>query len=329
MKVGISLNPRDFNDCWIAEQLERVLRNGGADIVRTATGSRTESDELRRSTHIIFLSPPVPDTLRMLQSEGAHASLFFSWSDLSFELIETLPEFDVVVCPSKAAYRHLKSLNDELTNLIKIPFSAAPATRLLDKDLDPARIGAICYLTAATSDCSATIKQMAELVDELPNVYLTFLQVGTLSSTLEEELLKVTVDAKGRIAVAEAGSPSEQQKLHFACHDVLLWSSVFDDVGYPGLLAAEAGLPCVAYDHPVAAETVKDNVNGILVPCEFTFNPVMVPTVVPARFAFSQAAAELLSEPYEIERLASGASRVLGDRRSIFERMLQRVFSDE
>jgi glycosyltransferase involved in cell wall biosynthesis len=93
------------------------------------------------------------------------------------------------------------------------------------------------------------------------------------------ELAELAKPANGRLAILRDVSLAGQV-VAAAAHDLLLWPSLQESFGWPAVLAATAGVPCVAYDQPVVAEIVKDDRNGVLIGCDLTFSEAGAPTVV-------------------------------------------------
>lgn len=334
MRVGMLLDYRRSDAAFAAVRLAHQVEALGGEVVILPVGKpgqvhprwdhrvvRSHDGDyvtwIKSFSHVVFFSPvPPPEMVLAAKAQGVRTVFVCSWTRLEEPDLVALREFDKVICPARAVARHLKSQG--VKNVTSLPWDAgAPFTRSTHAT-DPERLGLLWYLDGDQPAVqNAGFADLVRSLLDVPGVYVTVLYGGGLSGLGLGQLRDLNQAADGRVELVR-NAPWEKQFLLAAAHDLVLWPSEAEDFGLPGLVALTAGTPCVAYDHPVTAELVKDGVHGVLVSCELQFNWFQVPFAVPDHNRFRREVLGLLEDVAFLGDLRCTSHHKLEQRRVAF-----------
>lgn len=340
MVVGFFLDYQRSDDCYAALQLAHVAEAEGLEVSvfpldaigevhpsldrRVCRSARGFPAWCRGCSHVVFTQVPPPELVEAAHAGGAEVTLLWQWTSMDREALAHLEGPDRVVCPSRVSYRHLRSAgearNVDPARVTCLPWGTpAPPVqprRVVDED----RVAVLWYLDGSQPllQDAGTLAVADALVRHHANAFLTILyNPAHVVAAVVDEFKALQQRAAGRLELVR-GISWERQVVLASQHDLVLWPALAESFGLPGILAATAGTPCLAYDHPAVAELVRDGLGGVLVPCDLRFDWFDVPIVVPDHDAYYHAAADLIGDAPRLQALRATTQERLSKRREAF-----------
>lgn len=344
MAVGLHLDYARSDECHLALQLVRAIEHLGHEISILPTAIRPPAvhpywdtrllrnykhdfvDWCRGHSHIVFNMPPPLPYLDAVKQSGAKSVYLCLWNYIGETDAGVIPNFDLVICPAKVVYRHMKEAK-LAANCKVLPWDSGAPITCSGHQVDPSRLGLFWSLDGSqplTQDMG--FGHVIESLLKLPFVYVTAAYTSRISDAGMNMLKHLVQVSDGRMELLR-NAPYEKLLLTMASHDLTLWPSLIEDAGLVGLMSTAVGTPCIAYDHPVIAEVIKDGFNGNLVPCELDFNFFGVPQVVANYETYLNAVIKLLNNPEHIQALRTSVHYKLNSRRLIFNDGISALFN--
>lgn len=339
--IGFVLNYRRSDSTIAVLQLATWLEELGLDVSIFSTGpplpvcsrwdKRVKRDCGKQSSivdwsHAVFANAPSEALVSILRDNRTKMSLICSWEELLNCHHRVIESVDTVICPSRTSYRYMKAAPLAIRQLLKMPWDLLMPPIQRDQEVDPKRIGIVWNLdgSQAESQDFGFFDTLTSLL-KIKSLYFTVFWNDGLSQEARDCLDDLRCRADGRVELIKNAS-IEKQILLSSAHDLTLWPSKYDNFGFPGLVSLTAGTPCIAYDHPVIGEIIKDQESGLLVPCELAFTPMDVPLVVPDNDKFKSTVLDLVNDPYKLQSLRSTAQIKASDRRGYFCNTVKQLF---
>ena len=309
-----------------ADRASRVDDYWDTKVLKNYRGSY--SDWLDSLQHLVMTAVPPTQIMEDIKDSDVFASLLCFWTNLSEVTIEQIKKFNRIICPSKTVYRHLRDTKRLISfkNLLCVQWDYGGALIRNDRTHNTDRVG--LYLNMDGSQPFYQAIQTINLIERImtiPNVYLSVAYTSRIPENSLAELRRIAADAKGRIELFKNMS-LERAVLTAAAHDLTIWPNIVESANLPGLISLTAGTPCLAFDHPVIGDVIKDRVNGVLVPCELDFDWFGVPEVVFDGETFFQQARQLITDHDLLAGLSEQAHYKLIKRRESFENSINSLF---
>ena len=272
---------------------------------------------------------PSVDLVNYIRELNRKIYVIFLWSSFSETNVPTVEYVDKIICPAKCVYQLAKDKLSKYRNkLVCIPWTITNPTIRNEKILDSSRTSFYWNMDGTqTTKQSDRCVSLLDRLNRLQNVYVTITYNSLLCDSALNDIRRITNTSDGRIELFKNLS-FDQQILTAAKHDFVLWPSVQDDAGFPGLLATVAGTPCIAFDHPVIGEVVRNRNNGLLVPCNLKFNWFDVPTVDFEPNIFFDHVVELLNYPSMLEKFRKTIQLGFEKRNLDFECSISDLFAE-
>lgn len=338
--IGINAEYQRSDELWLALSLTKTLERFGHDVQvmpagkthrvhpyldQRLTRARNYSEWAGRCSWIVYTELPPRQYVSAAREAGAKTALMIQWAFLDQEDLPMLAEFDALLCPARSVHRHF---SEQIPggSVVYMPFDLNMPIISKEQIVDPERIAILWYL-----DGSQPLLQELSFMDVVRaimkdrRVYMTVMYSNRLAQQALAELLKLQLEADGRLELMR-DLPWERQFIIAADHDLFLWPSVIENTGVAGQMAATAGTPCLAYDYPLIADFVKDEVNGILVPCDLKFNELQVPTVVRKDDFFVDNVHRLMDASDLIQHMRQTAHSGIEQRREEFFESVSATF---
>jgi glycosyltransferase involved in cell wall biosynthesis len=282
-------------------------------------------DWLKSCQTVVFCQPPSTSYLQHAKALGTKTRLLLCWGDLQQSSLHSLSLFDAVICPFRVAEREMLDSDRLNRPSFLVPWDLVADTVRGESFVDDDRVGLVLDLDGSQSaHCRDFVGHIQGLL-ATPAVYLTIFYGEHLSPALRSKLDALRMSSEGRIETV--GNASLDTKISLAAsHDLLLWPSSDDSIGLPGLIASSAGIPCIAYDHPIAGELIRHEKNGILVPCDLHFSSAGAPGATPNSKLFLKHVADVVNNTQLLESMRDEAFQSSQNRRALFIRSSQNVF---
>lgn len=344
MLVGFHFDYQRSDECYLVAQIAKHLETAGKSVTVLPTGrvgsvhskwdarvcrnqNMTFNEWCVKCSHVVFCHPPPKEFVEFARANKITVILLCQWLELDSGDVPILSEVDFILCPSVVVYKHLRDiLGVPVGRLIKCPWDIAEPSTRSDHEVDPDRVLLAWYL-----DGSQPLVQDFSFLDvvksimEVPSVYLSVLYTDRLADEGVADLKRLQEAAGARVELLRNLS-WEKQMMTLAASDLTLWPSLMENVGLTGLMSVTAGTPCLAYDHPVISDVIKDGINGVLVPCDLIFNDLGVPAVVKDNAQFLNKVISLVKNPTLLMELRKSAHYKLDKRRKNFTGVVADLF---
>jgi glycosyltransferase involved in cell wall biosynthesis len=132
-----------------------------------------------------------------------------------------------------------------------------------------------------------------------------------------KDLRRLVQLGNGRVELFK-GPSWEKHHLLFGQHDLVVWPTLFEDVGLIGLGSIYMGTPVLAFDMPLIGEYLKDGVNGVLVPCDLDYRWPGAAQVTPNYRVFGEYLESMLDRPEYLTKLRQSVHTGVQSRRDTF-----------
>jgi len=339
--IGFVVDYRRSDELWQLLSLAKLLEKTGHDVQIMPTGrthrvhqqldarltrTRNYGEWVKRCSWVVFSDLPPVEYVAVAREAGARTALLARWAAVGAKDMNHLGELDAVLCSSKCVYQHFAD-RQGMPAVVHMPLDLGMPVIHNENGVDPDRIALLWYLDGSQPFMQdRSFMNIARLIIKDPRVYITVLYGNQLPPDYLNELLKLQLEADGRLELMR-DLPWEKQFLVMAAHDLVLWPAVVENTGVVGMLSATSGTPCLAYDYPVVADVVKDEVNGILLPCELKFSELGVPVVVKRDDFFTDSVKRLLDSTGLLQHMRNTARYGLEMRRQHFEEAVENTFA--
>lgn len=292
-----------------------VCDNWDARVARNR--SRNYVDWVNDCDQVLFCHPPAPEVL--YSANHAKTLLLCLWEHLPLLSPVLMDAMDRIICPSRALHRYLQDdTRCDPKKLVRLSWDLLVPSVRREQPVDEDRIGLLWNLDGSQAEWQDfSFFNVMTLLLAQPNLYFTVFWNDQLSQAARTSLDDLRYKADGRIELLR--NPSlDKQIVVAASHDLTLWPSCQENFGWTGLVSIAAGTPCVAYDHPVIAEIVKDGHGGSLVPCELEPNDFGAPVIIPNTDRFCAAVLALTDDPARLQDLRHTSQSRSEQRRKAF-----------
>lgn len=268
--------------------------------------------------HLIYTHVPLAKELKQVKDNHIKVSLIVLWDSLEEGHLDDLMLFDFIICPGKSSLK-LLSHRTGLPNLLIIPWDTGVPITFEPRPVSADRIGIIWPLEwqQVKRQEDKFILVAEQLLEFCPNVWITITYSSNIPSNFLRDLRRMVIYGNGRAEVMHSMS-LDKQELLFGYHDLTLWPSLIESAALVGLTSLAMGTPVIAFDHPVAADAIKDGRNGVLVPCEIEPIGIGGAKVKPDYSLFGRKITEVVNDIKLLEHLRQNSVVGLRERREVF-----------
>lgn len=338
MKVGFSLDYGKNDATQMGLHVAQVALDAGCDVeiytpptqrvpvhpfwdrflVREKRGQFDEWLVTSGLDHLIYMHIPPTKEIKRVKDGHIKVSLVVLWDSLEEEHLDSLILFDSVICPGKSSLK-LLSHRVGLPNLSIIPWDTGVPITFEPRPISADRIGIIWPLewqqAKRQEEKFALVAE--QLLELCPNVWITITYSDNIPGNFLRDLRRMVIYGNGRAEVMHSTS-LDKQELLFGYHDLTLWPSLTESAALIGLTSLAMGTPVISFDHPVAADAIKDGRNGVLVPCEIETIGIGGAKVKPDYPLFGRKITEVVNDIKLLEHLRQNSIIGLRERREIF-----------
>lgn len=268
--------------------------------------------------HLIYTHVPTERELKQVKDNHITMYLLVIWELIEERHLEHVAMFDYLICPGKAALK-LMSHRTGLPNLFIIPWDVGVPITFEPRRVTADRIGVIWPLEWQQMKRQEVkfVNVAEQLLEYCDNVWLTVTYSNNVTSDMLKELRKMVTFGDGRVELLRSMS-LDKQELLFGHHDLTLWPSLSESAALVGLTSLCMGTPLIAFDHPTAADAIKDGRNGVLVQCEIENSGIGGAKVKPDYPAFGRRLTELVRDTQGLDILRQNTVSGLRERREVF-----------
>lgn len=250
---------------------------------------------------------------------GKKNILVACWHQIAKEQLSLLPLFDAVVSPSVAACQRLTQLAPSAQHVcvpwdcgLPIVTSAMPGTGQ----------NVLCVVGSRTASGAGplilnTLRVLLDFDDEVRFTLMYSKGWGPAASQTLSELLR-----KHGERVRLLRRPSYASRVEaYNRHDWVFAPNLREESGWSALEALHCRRPVVVFDAAPSNELVQNGHNGLLIPCEISYNWLGATEVVVNAFDLTEQLRRLVDHPEEIIALTHKDWPELGHRRETFSRV--------
>jgi glycosyltransferase involved in cell wall biosynthesis len=267
---------------------------------------------------LIYTHIPADRELKQVKDNHIDTYLLVLWELIEERALDNIAMFDYVICPGKASLK-LLTHRTALPNLCIIPWDTGVPITFEPRRISSDRIGVIWPLEwqQVKRQEPKFVNVATQLLELLDNVWLTITYSNNITSELLRELRRMVTFGDGRVELLKSLS-LDKQELLFGHHDLTLWPSLTESVAIVGLTSLCMGTPVIAFDHPTAADAIKDGRNGILVQCEIENHGIGGAKVKPDYPSFGRRLTEMVRDVEALDHLRQNTINGLRERREVF-----------
>lgn len=267
---------------------------------------------------LIYTNVPLERELKQVKDNHIDVLLLVLWDLLKEQDLDCLGYFDQAVCPGKSSLK-LLSQKTGLPNLCIIPWDTGVPITFEPRRVTGDRIGVIWPLEwqqakRQEEKVTGSIEQLLEFCE---NVWLTVTYSNNITSDLLRDLRRMVTYGDGRVELLRSVS-LDKQELLFGHHDLTIWPSLSESAALVALTSLSMGTPVISFDHPVAADAIKDGRNGVLVQCEIESVGIGVTKVKPDYPLFGRQLTDLARDVPFLDHLRQNSINGLRERREVF-----------
>lgn len=268
--------------------------------------------------HLIYTHIPSDRELKQVKDNHISTFLIVLWEALEERQLDDIALFDYVVCPGKSSLK-LMTYRTALPNLFIIPWDTGVPITFEPRRISADRIGVIWPLEwqQVKRQEHKMVNVAEQLLEFFDNVWLTVTYSNNISADFLRELRRMVNFSNGRVELLRSLS-LDKQELLFGHHDLTLWPSLTESAALVGLTSLCMGTPVIAFDHPTAADAIKDGRNGILVQCEIESYGIGGARVKPDYPAFGRRLTDVVRNVEELDHLRQNSVNGLRERRELF-----------
>ncbi len=344
MKIGIVQQYRRHDSVYASMRLGDFLDRLGHDVAVYSHGptrrvpnlhpdwdTRVVSERaqgfdafLSKCAVVVYPEAPPPDWVARGNRQGARTVCLAPWDCLPPGSGEAFRIADQVVCPAEAQADLVREYF-QLDNVRYVPWDCGlPITRKAGEDVSSERARVLfplhCTLPQRTTPelLAVTVMSVVEAcpwVDATVTITPKCMAAHSLSN-LNRVLAPPTKG--GTVTVVEDHTGWTRTPLVYGRHDLVVSASEIMGYGMVVLESLCMGTPVVAYDVPPNSEVVRQAVNGVLLPCDLSFNDRLVPFAKPNWDLLRQAVVNLLNTRTGIADLRRNSRVNLQARRERF-----------
>jgi hypothetical protein len=344
MRIGIVQQYRRHEAVYAAMRLSDFITRLGHDVVVYSHGStrripnlhpdwdgrvvseRAEGFDsfLSKCSVVIYPEPPPSDWVARGNRQGAKTVCLAPWDNLPPGSDEAFRISDVLVSPAETMADMVRD-HFQLDNVRYVPWDCGlPITRKAGEDVSSERARVLfplhCTLPHRTTAELVALTAM-QVVESCPWVDATVtITPKCMSAHSLSNLHRVLAPPSkgGTVTVVEDHSGWSHTPLVYGRHDLVVVASEVLGFGMCVLESLCMGTPVVAYNASPTNEVIKQAVNGILMPCELTFNERLVPFVRPDWEQLRRVVVNLLNARTGIADLRRNSRLNLQTRRERF-----------
>jgi hypothetical protein len=344
MRVGIVQQYRRHDSVYAAMRLGDFLVKSGHDVsvyshgstrripnlhsdwdVRVVSERYHGFDAFLSKCHVaIYAEVPPPAWVQSANHHGAKTICLAPWDCLPSGSAEAFRISDAVVCPAEAVSDLVRD-RFQLDNVQYVPWDCGlPITRKAGEDVSSERARVLFPLHCTQSQTTAaelvalTAMQVVEAcpwVDATVTITPKCMEAHSLSNVNRV----LTPPSKGgTVSLLEDHSGWSHTPLVYGRHDLVINPAEIIGFGMVSLESLCMGTPVVGYDVPPTNEVIKQATNGVLVPCQFSFNERLVPFVKPDWDQLRRVVVNLLNTRTGIADLRRNSRLNLQSRREQF-----------
>lgn len=268
--------------------------------------------------HIIYTHIPGESELKQVKDSNIKLYLLVLWELINEKDLDHIELFDYIICPGKAAFQ-LISHRTALPNIHIVPWDVGVPITFEPRRVTKDRIGVIWPMEwqQAKRQEVKFVNVAEQLLEWCDNVWLTVTYSANVSSEILRELRRTVTFGNGRVELLKSIS-IDKQELLFGHHDLTLWPSLTESAALVGLTSLCMGTPVIAFDHPTAADAIKDGRNGVLVTCGIETCGIGGAKVKPDYPLFGRRVTELVRNTEELDHLRQHSVNGLRERRELF-----------
>lgn len=268
--------------------------------------------------HLIYTHVPIPRELKQVKDNHVSSMLLVLWDTLEEKHLDDLPLFDHIICPGKSSFK-LLTHRTGLPTVAIVPWDTGVPITFEPREVHGDRVGIIWPVEwqQAKRQDPKFVLVAEQILEFCPNAWITVTYSNNVSSNMLRDLRRMTVYGNGRVELLRSVS-LDRQELLFGHHDLTIWPSLIESAALIALTSLAMGTPVLSFDHPVAADAIKDGRNGVLVPCDIESVGIGVPRVIPDYPLFGRKMTELISNVELLDRLRQHSVAGLRERREVF-----------
>lgn len=340
-RIGICLHLNRLDSTIVACQVAKLAKGLGNDVeIFALSGSNLDIiDSLKKNvvpfklnkkdfknwisglTHLVSASPLPNSFMEEINQAGVKSHLILDYADLAESHLDTIKEFDNIVCPDDYSLKLFKE-QTAILNVLKIaPDLDIPLS--VERRNYPRNVLQIVWpvhnqqILRQNLDFSLTV---AELLKKYKNIKFLILYTTSLGRETNKVLTSLAEESMQRLEI-KCVKDFHAAKINVIIgrQDLVVWPALFDGMGLVGLEALSMGVPVVAYKLPPASELVANMVNGVLVSADFAFNWFGVPIVSSNYADFNKAIEELIKNQHLLQSMKEKAHLNLAERRQLFK----------
>lgn len=231
---------------------------------------------------IIFNSLKTINEVEICQKFKIKTAYVIGWDELALDEFCLFDKFDYIIAPYKSVYKHFSKITNKKIHYIPfcLDLPIYYNSHLLHDITNPqiSSLWMLDYYQCMRSDFPI-LKLVEKVLKKVPNLYFTIVYDKFLPKEWYK-FLKKLINSTHRIVIFK--KPGWYNRLTlFNLHDFTFWPSLSESYGTVGWCSLFAGTPVLTFDYPVIGEIIKDNKNGILIPCDLIENDNGVPFVKP------------------------------------------------
>jgi hypothetical protein len=235
-----------------------------------------------------------------LVAEKAPHILVPGWHAVTPADWETVRQYDLVVCPSKAFCDSLRRVvygNEKTDKVTWAVWDAGVPPVRREGTVADARVRACFYCDASVIDfCGPmALHCVNHLLGAVPKLDVTLLSTKSWCQSDRRELRRLRqVWPEKRLALRAAGDFRSVAR-HFHAHDWVVQMGVRSDFAIVTSLALSCGAVVMANDVEPHSEVLSHFHNGVLVSCEVRRTPAGAPVAVPLSGVWLEACHRLFA----------------------------------
>jgi len=343
MKVGLRIPYQRCDATFIAIQPAKVAQEMGFDVEimsrdRPASVLLSGWDRLvlRNSKLsyedwiktglgcLLYTEPSVMEEITSASAIGVKPYCLVCWNSITEAESKLMSSFTRLICPSRCV-KELLVDKLKLSNAVACPWDpGVPITQDL-RDVAEDNVAVLWPIENGRSSLGF-LDTFELFLRRCPFVWATVIYYSDLSSAVVKDLRRLALSQSGRVELIKNPSWDKQQIL-YGHHDLTIWPTLTENVGLVGLCSIYMGTPVIAFDHPLVGEIVSDGKNGILVPCNLSYNWLEVPCVDPDYSLFGDYLVQVVSDVELLTRLRRTTANGLQRRRKQFQSFWRGMFS--
>lgn len=274
-------------------------------------------DWLDRCDRVLWTRCPAEMDVHLAQDAGVETWILAVWDELSPKHVPALVAADHVLCPYACVAEALRRASAD-TGRVTLPWIApVPVSQHLPREDGRIRAAIPLFDSQPQRNDGSIFTLIHDLLAEVPELDITVGQGRGWAQASRRALKELKRVHGDRLLVMKR--PKYLRRISFyASADVMIWPSQYEGLALPGLWAAALGTPVVTWKAMPQLEYLRQDRNGVLVPCSAEKNWLGVPEVVPDYPVFLRHAVSLLRDPARLGKMHCRATDGMQDRKARF-----------